>query len=143
MADYVGGLHASVGDVGAQHSFFRNSRASIDGLNTVVQGYRAEATGSAALGMMDAGFVRLRTVSLNYDLPNGIAKLANATRGSVTLAAENLAFLWRAQKDAYGAAWIDPELLPNRSTDVTGNGGYTQESWPQLARVRATFRFTF
>lgn len=143
MADYVGGIHAAVGDVGAQHSFFRNSRASIDGLDPVVQGYRAEALGNAAMGMMDAGFARLRTVSLNYDLPLKVAKIANASRGSITLAAENLAFLWRAQKDSYGAAWIDPELLPNRSTDVTGNGGYTQESWPQLARFRTTFRFTF
>ena len=39
--------------------------------------------------------------------------------------------------------WIDPELLPNRDTDVTGNYTYTQESWPQLARFRTTVRFTF
>jgi len=34
-------------------------------------------------------------------------------------------------------------LLPNRATDVNGNFGYTQESWPQLARFRTTVRFTF
>ncbi|MEO6443817.1 MAG: hypothetical protein ABIZ91_07465, partial [Gemmatimonadaceae bacterium] len=72
-----------------------------------------------------------------------IARLAGASRGSFTLAAENMAFLWRAQKTAYGGPWIDPELLPNRATDVSGNFGYTQESWPQLARLRGTLRFTF
>jgi TonB-linked SusC/RagA family outer membrane protein len=142
LVDYVGGHTASVGDVGAQLSFFRNAFQSIAG-NPIVEAYRQEATGAAALGMMDASFARLRTVSVNYDVPNRLSRLVNATRGSVTVAAENLAFLWRKQKDSFGANWIDPELLPNRSTDVSGNFGYTQESWPQLARIRTTLRFTF
>ena len=66
-----------------------------------------------------------------------------ASRGSLSVAAENLAFLWRAQPASYGAPWVDPELLPNRATDITGNFGYTQESWPQLARFHVTARFTF
>ena len=77
------------------------------------------------------------------DLPTRLANSMNASRASISVAAENLAFLWRAQKDSYGAKWIDPELLPNRVNDVTGNYSYTQESWPQLARFHATFRFTF
>ena len=93
--------------------------------------------------MFDAGFARLRTVSASYDLPKTLTNWLGASRGSVTLSAENMAFLWRAQKTSFGAEWIDPELLPNRSTDVNGNFGYTQESWPQLARIRTTFRFTF
>lgn len=143
LVDYVGGHHAVVGDVGAQHTFFRNSRTSIAGDNPVVQGYRGDPNGPGATGLMDASFARLRTVSLTYDLPNGISKALSATRGSITLAGENLMFLWRAQKDSYGQDWIDPELLPNRATDVTGNFGYTQESWPQLTRIRTTVRFTF
>jgi hypothetical protein len=143
LVDYVGGLHAVVGDIGAQHTFFRNSRTSIAGDDPIVQGYRNDANGTGATGLFDAGFARLRTVSLTYDLPNGFAKFVSATRGSLTVAAENIAFLWRSQPDAYGAKWVDPELLPNRSTDVTGNFGYTQESWPQLARFRTTLRFTF
>jgi TonB-linked SusC/RagA family outer membrane protein len=143
LVDYLGGLHAVVGDVGAQHTFFRNTRTSIAGDNAIVQGLRNDPNGPGAAGLMDASFARLRTVSLTYDLPTGLAKSMNAARGSVTLAAENMAFLWRAQKDSYGANWIDPELLPNRTTDVTGNYTYTQESWPQLARFRTTVRFTF
>jgi TonB-linked SusC/RagA family outer membrane protein len=143
LVDYVGGLHAVVGDVGAQHTFFRNSRTSIAGDDHVLQGWRNDGNGTGATGLMDAGFARLRTVSLTSELPNRLAHSVSATRGSITVAAENLAFLWRAQKASYGAKWIDPELLPNRATDVTGNFGYTQESWPQLARFRTTLRFTF
>ena len=143
LVDYLGGVNAVVGDVGAQHTFFRNSRSSIDGSDAILQAWRNDANGPGASGVFDAGFARLRTVSLTYDFHPRLAKLAGATRGSFTFAAENMAFLWRAQKDAYGAPWVDPELLPNRSTDVTGNAGYTQESWPQLARIRGTLRFTF
>ena len=143
LVDYLGGLKAAVGDVGAQHTFFRNSRASIDGSDPILMAWRNDANGPGATGLMDASFARLRTVSLTYDFPRGLLRFTNATRGAFTLAAENMAFLWRAQKDSYGANWIDPELLPNRSTDITGNYGYTQESWPQLARIRGTLRLTF
>ena len=142
LIDYVGGHHAIVGDVGAQHTFFRNSRASVSG-DPIVEAYRLDPNGPGATGLFDAGFARLRTVSASYDLPKTLTNWLGASRGSVTLSAENMAFLWRAQKTSFGAEWIDPELLPNRSTDVNGNFGYTQESWPQLARIRTTFRFTF
>lgn len=145
LVDYLGGSHAIVGDVGAQHTFFRNSRSSIAGDDPILQAWRLDANGTGATGLFDAGFARLRTVSLTYDLPNML--LMGASRGSVTLAGENLAFLWRAQETAYGAEWIDPELLPNRRGDLeantTGLYTYTQESWPQLARFRTTVRFTF
>ena len=39
--------------------------------------------------------------------------------------------------------WIDPEIRPNRPFDTTGNYGYTQESFPQAARIRASIRLTF
>jgi TonB-linked SusC/RagA family outer membrane protein len=142
LVDYVGGHSASVGDVGGQHTFFRNSLASLNG-NPIVEAYRLDPNGPGAAGMFNAGFARLRTVSVTYDFPTRIARFVGAARGAVTVAAENMAFIWRAQKDSYGAEWIDPELLPNRATDVNGNVGYTQESWPQLARIRTTFRFTF
>jgi hypothetical protein len=80
-------------------------------------------------------------VSATYDLPPSITRLIGASRGSFTLAGENLMTLWRAQKDVFGVEWIDPEISPNLGG--TGNQGYVQESWPQLARIRTTFRFTF
>jgi hypothetical protein len=143
LVDYLGGLTASVGDIGAQHTFFRNSRSSIAGDDPILQGWRNDANGTGATGLFDAGFARLRTVSLNYELPDRFAQRVRAARGSITFAADNLMFLWRAQETAYGAKWIDPELLPNNRGDASGNNGYTQESWPQLARFHTTLRFTF
>ena len=143
LADYLGGLRAVVGDVGAQHTFFRNSRSSIAG-DPIVQGWRNDGNGTGATGLMDASFARLRTVSLTYDIPVNLAKrLSGASRGAFTVSAENLAFFWRGQAASYGAKWIDPELLPNRTNDVTGNYTYTQESWPQLARFNTVLRLTF
>jgi len=143
LVDYVGGHHAIVGDVGAQHTFFRNSRTSIAGDDPILQGWRNDANGPGAAGVFDGSFARLRTVSLTYDLPATWLRSASATRGSITFAGENLMFLWRAQPDAYGAPWVDPELIPNGRGDQSGNGAYTQESWPQLMRFRTTVRFTF
>src|SRR5205085_1831055 len=71
LADYLGGLVADVGDIGAQHTFFRNSRASIAG-DPILMGYRNDPNGPGATGIFDAGFARLRTVSLSWDLPGGI-----------------------------------------------------------------------
>ena len=76
-------------------------------------------------------------------LPPAITGWIGASRGSITLAAENLAILWREQKYSYGVSWIDPEIVPNRTNDTVGNQGYTQESWPQAARIRTTIRLTF
>ena len=142
LVDYVGGHRAIVGDVGAQLAFFRNAYQSIAG-NPIVEAYRPLSDGNGATSLFNAGFARLRNVSATYDFPTSVARWFGAGRGSLTFAVENAAFLWRAQKDSFGAKWIDPELLPNRATDTNGNFGYTQESWPQLARIRTTVRFTF
>ena len=48
LFDYLGGIHTVVGDVGAQHTFFRNSRTSIAGDNAIVQGYRNDPNGPGA-----------------------------------------------------------------------------------------------
>jgi len=149
LVDALGGNTVLVGDVEAIHSFFLSSQQVLTGSNPVLTGIvgneflNGDANGIGATGLFKGGFARLRTVSVSYDMPNRIAKWVGASRGSVTVSAENMAILWRAQKDAFGVPWIDPEITPNRSTDVTGNLGYTQESWPQLARLRTTIRLTF
>jgi TonB-linked SusC/RagA family outer membrane protein len=142
LVDYLGGGTAVVGDVGAVHTFFRNSRRSLEG-DPILEGYRLDPNGPGATGVFKIGFAKLRTVAATYTLPNRVTRWIGASRGSVTVAGENLATLWREQKESFGVRWIDPEILPNRVTDVTGNFGYTQESWPQLARVRVTARVTF
>ena len=84
-------------------------------------------------------------MSLSYDLPERIARLVGAARGSITLAGENLVTLWRAQTEGFGVKWIDSEISVNRNDSFGLNGyqGYVQESFPQSARLRTTVRLTF
>ncbi|MGE0554747.1 MAG: SusC/RagA family TonB-linked outer membrane protein [Gemmatimonadales bacterium] len=149
LVDYLGGSNILVGDVAAIHAFFLSSKQVLEGTDEILSGYLGlqffdgDPNAVGAVGMFKGGFAKLRTVSATYDFPNSLARWFGASRGSITLAAENFWTFWREQKESYGVRWIDPEIVPNRVGDVTGNFGYTQESWPQLARIRTTFRFTF
>jgi TonB-linked SusC/RagA family outer membrane protein len=151
LLDFIGGSSVLVGDVVGVHQFFLNSEAILKGTSEVLSGQLgAQLTGDdgrtwGASALMKSGFLKLRTVAATYELPRSVAGWIGATRGSFTLSGENLAILWREQKDSYGAKWIDPEILANYpgATNPTGNFAYTQESWPQTMRIRATVRLTF
>jgi TonB-linked SusC/RagA family outer membrane protein len=149
LLDYLGGNTALVGDVAGIHSFFLSSRQVLEGSDPILSGYLGtqfllgDPNSVGATGLFKAGFLKLRTVSASYDLPTGITRWLGSSRGTITVAGENLAILWREQKTSFGVRWIDPEIIPNRNSDTTGNLGYTQESWPQAARIRTTIRLTF
>lgn len=149
LVDYIGGHHSLVGDVAAIHAFFLSSKAVLEGTDEVLSGYLGtqfllgDPNSIGALGMMKGGFAKLRTVSATYDLPTGLTRWIGASRGALTVAAENMITLWRAQEDVFGVKFIDSEIMGNRTFDNTGNFAYTQESWPQLARFRTTLRLTF
>src|SRR5437879_3645525 len=142
LIDYLGGSTILVGDVRSVNSTCYNSKVILSGTDQIASGYvgnnllNGKFASTGALGLFKGGFARLRTVSATYDFAPSMARWVGASRGSLTLAVENMAFLWRAQKDKFGIKWIDPEIVPNRSTDTTGNLGYPQETWPQLARAR-------
>ncbi len=148
LVDYLGGSTTDVGDVGYGHLFFLNSKSILTGDDPILTGYynllQAGYGGAAdAAGLFNSGFARLRTISASYELPGKFAKLVGASSGSFTVSGENLAFLWRAQTEAHGTKWIDPEIRPNFAGDVTGSQGYAQESFAQAARIRMALRFTF
>ena len=149
VLDGVAGNSSVVGDVAGIHAFFLSSKQALEGKDPILSGILGnlllggDAAGLGASGFFKAGFVRLRTVSASYDFPTKIARFFGASRGSFTFSAENMAMLWREQKEAFGVKWIDPEISSNRFNGTSGNGGYTQESWPQLARIRTTVRLTF
>jgi TonB-linked SusC/RagA family outer membrane protein len=148
LVDYQGGNYTDVGDVGFGAMFFNNTRAVLVGDDPILSGYYGllrDGYGGAgdAAGMFKTGFARLRTVSVSYDFPDRIAKVFGASRGSVVVSGENLAWVWRAQKESFGAPWIDPEIHPNFAGDATALTGYVQESFPQAARVRFSLRLTF
>jgi TonB-linked SusC/RagA family outer membrane protein len=148
VVDYAGGHRADVGDVGFGAMFFNLTKAVLTGEDEILSGYFGllkQGYGGAgdAAGFFNAGFARLRTVSASYDMPDRFAHWVGASRGSVTLSGENLAFLWRAQVNSYGVPWVDPEIRPNFAGDATQLNGYVQESFPQATRVRLSLRFTF
>jgi TonB-linked SusC/RagA family outer membrane protein len=151
LVDALGGNTELVGDVAAIHSFFLSSKQILEGTDPILSGYlgtmllQGDANSVGATGLFKGGFAKLRTISASYDFPEKWARWIGASRGSITVAGENLAILWREQATSYGVPWIDPEITPNRTgaAYTTGNFGYTQESWPQAARIRTTVRFTF
>lgn len=150
VLDYLGGHVVQVGDVSAQHHFFLSSKSVLTGDSEVMAGrlgaqllYGDGGQTWGMSGLFKGGFMKLRTLAATYDLPHSMLGWIGATRGSITMAGENLAILWRAQKDNFGVEWIDPEISPNRVNNGPGNYTYTQESWPQLMRFRTTIRLTF
>lgn len=113
-----------------------------------LQEYRAiEAD---APGTYKAGFLRLRELSASYTLTPRFAQRVGASRGSVTLAARNVAMLWTAQHGwntsrdgeiyvdiAHQHVW-DPEI---RAVGQLSNG--YQTILPQTASFVGTLRLTF
>lgn len=147
LVDYAGGHKADVGDVGAAHMFFLNTRAVLTGDDPILSGYyglsrQGYAGASDAAGLFNAGFARLRTVSATYEFPAKYSHWLGASRSVLTVSGENLAFVWRAQTESFGVKWIDPEIRPNFTGDQ-GHNGYVQESFPQATRVRVELRLTF
>ena len=148
LVDYLGGGATIVGDVAGLHTFFLASRQVLEGNDPVLSGYLGMLlasgdpnNGIGPTGFFKNGFAKLRTVSAMYEFPASVARRVGFSRGSITVAAENIATLWREQRSAFGVDWVDPELSAN--IGGTGTFGYIQESWPQLARFRTTLRFTF
>jgi TonB-linked SusC/RagA family outer membrane protein len=149
LVDYLGGNQIICGDCWAMHAFFLSSKQVLEGTDPILSGYlgtfflQGDGDTWARTGLFDAGFAKLRTVSVSYDLPPSINRWVGASRGSITVAGENLMTLWRAQKDAYGVHWIDSEISVNAPWAGNRDFGYIQESFPQAVRLRTTVRFTF
>ena len=143
LADYVGGRTLISGDIAAQHRFFINSRAILERTDPILLGY--ETLGGVGLwqsGVIDGDFVKLRTVSATYTLPDGWASRLNASRASLNLSVNNLMTLWVAQPDGFGVKQMDPEVAQQTGT-TRGLTAYNQEGWPQLKTFTTTLRLTF
>jgi len=68
-------------------------------------------------GVFPGGFARLRQISVQYTLPPSFANRIGASRASVTLAGNNLWYLWQQTDDYFGVRVGDPEFGAN-----TGGG---------------------
>jgi hypothetical protein len=113
-----------------------------------LQEYRAIE--NDAVGMYQAGFMRLRELSASYTLPNKFAHRVGASNANLSVAGRNLMMLWTKQ-DGWNTArdgeisvplanqhvW-DPEI---RAVGDLSNG--FQTILPPTASVTATVRLTF
>ena len=85
LVDYVGGHHLSLGDISAQHRFFINSRAILERTDPILLGYEALGSqGLAQSGVVAGDFVKLRTLSASYTLPESMAEMMWASRVALT-----------------------------------------------------------
>ena len=148
VVEFQGGHQWVDGNLGAANSLFINSKEAIEGTNPILVAYQTVLPDQAFVGtgLMNAGFGKLRNLSLSYEFTPRIAKVFGASRGSITLTGANLFTLWRAQRELYGAKSGDPEVKvnsPSFISDSNLSNGFSQESWPQYTRFLATFRLTY
>ena len=143
LVDYVGGHHLSLGDISAQHRFFINSRAILERTDPILLGYEALGSqGLAQSGVVAGDFVKLRTLSASYTLPESMAAMMRASRVAVTASIDNLWTIWQKSTESFGHPIMDIERA-RQSPGQFGLNGYVQEGWPQLTRFVSTLRFTF
>jgi outer membrane receptor protein involved in Fe transport len=139
--DYKGRYHRGDGDVGHAHMLMVNTQATVgheDGRppDPVALAYLAEpSTWGRAAFIHRADFVRLRELSATYTLSPERARQMGATRASVTLAARNLWFLWRAEDHIFGRPVVDPET--RRPAPFVGQ---TQTHLPAAASLMLVVR---
>lgn len=143
LMDYVGGHNMSLGDISAQHRFFINSRAILERTDPILLGYEAlGAEGLAQSGVVAGDFMKLRTVSASYTLPNSMAEMMWASRVALTASIDNVFTIWQKTTESFGHPVMDIERAHMHPSNF-GLNGYLQEGWPQTTRFTSTLRFTF
>jgi hypothetical protein len=134
------------GSAAGAHLFFRVTRAIHERTDPVLLGYEAlGADGINQGGLIDAGFAKLRRVSVSWDTPEAVTGRIGASRLNLTLSAHNLWTIWQATDDVFGYPIRDPEQRDTGSagTDPGGLHAYVQEAWPPIKRLLLTARVTF
>lgn len=135
--DFVGGHTLLSGDIRASLMSFRNQVAIIEARDPILLAYDVLDTRRQP-GIIDAGFAKLRDVSATYTLPQQFSERFGFSRASITMSAQNLWTIWRAQLTDFGVRHVDTEI---RNTGDS-LAAYYQEGWPQLRRFLTTMRVT-
>jgi len=144
LVDFIQGRTWINADIrGANHSFF-NTRAVVEGIDPIVLSYLALGSdGRAQTGIMSGDFAKLRTVSLQYRLPESWANRVGASRLSLSVAGDNLAILWMGDRERFGHRSMDPERGAQGGGQTPGINATFQEGWPMGRRITTTLRVTF
>ncbi len=142
VVDFIQGRTWVDNDIIAVHSFFLNSRESLERTDPILLGYRAIGQNRQP-GILSGDFAKLRTLSAQYRFPESWARSVNASRLAMTLSGENLATLWRPDEFSFGHRSLDPERTRQTGGDTPGLNAFNQERWPTGRRVTLTARVTF
>ena len=138
LVDFRGGHMTAYGDVQAMHTTFRNSKAINEGKDPILMAYDQLGL-TDQTGYFDAGFAKLREISLNYTAPRRVAQRVRASNAAVNVAVRNLATLWSAQSSIFGEHIPDPEVR----TPAAGLSAYVQTVVPPLSQFVVTLRLAY
>jgi len=135
--DAQGGHWMSSDYLGARHTSRRNSQLSHLQDDAVGQAYRQGARNG--LAFHEAGFAKLRELSLAYTLPDGLTGRIGATRANLTIGVRNAARLWLAESFVERERITDPEMS-RPDNDFAGESG---GDWPPLSFWSLRLNITF
>jgi hypothetical protein len=103
--------------------------------------YRERAFLFSNYAMHDAAHVRLKDITLNYQLGKGALKKLGISSASFMFQVRDLGLLWTANKEG-----IDPESIPFSGNNASAAGNFAQAYRPGI-KVPVSFviggRFTF
>ncbi len=137
--EYAGGYHAVDGDVAFGHTTFQNS-AKVYAAPDPIFAANQTVIPRLGLGFYDAGWAKLRELGANYDLPSSLAGRVGSDRVTVSIAARNVAILWRAQKDIWGTKIFDSETRVPGGSEL----GFTHQTViPPTSQIVFTVRMNY
>jgi hypothetical protein len=106
------------------------------GPNAIAKAYATDPSGwGKNLFIHNAGFVRLRELSLRYNLPQEWGQRIGINNASLTASGRNLWFLYRVQKEILGRPIVDPEI-----SRTEGFESQTQTTLPLMSSFILTLR---
>jgi hypothetical protein len=144
LVDFRGGNFSWSQTASQAHFNQRNTRTLLDRSDPILAAYDSLNRAGTVPGitqratLMNAGFAKLREVSLTYTLPTAWVARFGAASASITVAGRNLATLWAAQRDIFGFKIADPET--RGPTDL---GASVNNLMPPFRQFMTALRVTY
>jgi TonB-dependent SusC/RagA subfamily outer membrane receptor len=154
LVDWQGEHYRTLTDASCRHTCFWTSEIAVR-RNEVTEPWAPFAmaaidglvASSPYVNTFNASFARLREVSANYTLPDFITSRMRASRASLSVAARNLGFLYRAQTTIAGVPVHDPEARGLAGGGAEGGAGNvnlgSNSNVPPLTSFVVTLRASF
>jgi len=154
LVDWQGEHYRTLTDASCRHTCFFTSEIAVRRAEVqepwapfAVAALDNLIANSAYLNTFNASFARLREVSANYTLPSSLSDRMRASRASISVAARNLGFLYRAQTEISGAPVHDPEARGLAGGGAEGGAGNvnlgSNSNVPPLTSFLLTLRASF